>query len=74
MATYDFSVDYWYKTFFKNVKNTRTLDSNFDMEAFPEIGDRVIVLSSCYYGDSAKRYLIMAVNQSDLAAHAARED
>lgn len=74
MGTYDFSVDYWYKTFFKNVKNIRTLDSNFDLESFPEIGDRVIVLSSCYYGDSAKRYLIMAVNQSDLAAHAARED
>ncbi len=71
---YDFSVDYWYKTFFENVGKIRALDANFDEASFPAVGDRVIVLSTCYYGDTGKRYLVMAVNQSDLAAHAVGED
>lgn len=67
LHTYDFSNDYWYKTFFKSVRESRVLGSNIDQEIVPQPGDRVIILSTCLNEDSTKRFLVMAVNQADLA-------
>ena len=65
-ATYDFTSDYWYKSFFKRVSGVHALEACFNEEAFPEIGDRVIILSTCLNGDNKKRYLVMAVNRDDI--------
>ena len=67
LQTYDFSKPYWYKRFFSDVKRIREIGANFNKEAFPEVGDRVIILSVCLNSDTARRYLVMAVCSEDLA-------
>ncbi len=65
LAAYDFTNDYWYKSFFKRIKDIRSLEANFDETYFPEYGDKVIILSTCLNGDSSNRYLVMAVLRED---------
>ncbi len=67
LHTYDFSTPYWYTRFFSDVKRIREIGANFNKEAFPEVGDRVIILSVCLNEDTARRYLVMAVYSEDLA-------
>ena len=67
LHTYDFSKPYWYRRFFSDVKGIREMGANFNKEAFPEVGDRVIILSVCLNEDTARRYLVMAVYNEDLA-------
>ena len=67
LYTYDFTNKYWYRNFFKGVKGIRAIGANFNEEAFPEPGDRVIILSACLEGDKNRRYLVMAVLREDLA-------
>ncbi len=67
LYTYDFSNTYWYKNFFKQVKKIRAIGANINEDAFPEPGDRVIILSVCIEGNKTQRYLVMAVLGEDLA-------
>jgi len=67
LYTYDFTNKYWYRNFFKGVKNVRAIGANLNEDAFPEPGDRVIILSACHEGDRNRRYLVMAVLREDLA-------
>ena len=67
LDTYDFSSGYWYKRFFNEVGRIREIGANFDREAFPSVGDRVIILSVCLNEDTARRYLVMAVFEEDLS-------
>lgn len=63
---YDFSYAYVYDAFFEDVMSVRTLDANKDVEAAPQYGDHVIILSTCLDGNSEMRYLVMAVrNETD---------
>ncbi len=71
LQAYDFSKPYWYKRFFSDVKRIREIGANFNKEAFPEEGDRVIILSVCLNEDAARRYLVMAVCSEDLADNGA---
>lgn len=66
LDTYDFSVKYWYNRFFNDVKHIREIGANFDKDAFPQVGDRVIILSVCLNEDTTRRYLVMAVFEDDL--------
>lgn len=66
LDTYDFSVKYWYARFFNEVKHIREIGANFDKDAFPHVGDRVIILSVCLNEDTTRRYLVMAVFEDDL--------
>ncbi len=70
LHTYDFSNTYWYNRFFDDVGRIREIGANFDREAFPEAGDRVIILSVCLNEDTARRYLVMAAFEEDLADNA----
>ena len=70
LHTYDFSNTYWYNRFFDDVARIREIGANFNREAFPEAGDRVIILSVCLNEDTARRYLVMAVFEEDLADNA----
>ena len=67
LHTYDFSNDYWYGRFFTDVGRIRAIGANFDRDSFPVPGDRVLILSVCLNEDTAKRYLVMAVLEEDLA-------
>ena len=70
MHTYDFSERYLFNTFFKQVGKIREIGANFNREAFPEWGDRVLILSVCLNEDTTRRYLVMAVLHEDLADNA----
>lgn len=67
LNTYDFSNEYWYNRFFKEVGKIREIGANFNDEISPEYGDRVIILSVCLNSDTTRRYLVMAVSDGDLA-------
>lgn len=67
LHTYNFSKPYMYRRFFEDVKNIRAINANFNEEAFPEVGDRVIILSVCLNENAARRYLVMAVLNEDIA-------
>lgn len=67
LDTYDFSSGYWYNRFFNEVKRIREIGANFNKDAFPCEGDRVIILSVCLNEDTARRYLVMAVFEDDLS-------
>ena len=45
--------------FFKTVSVSKEIGNNYDREAFPEFGDRVLILSTCLNGDRSRRYLVM---------------
>ncbi len=66
LATYDFSNDYWYENFFNGVKKIRHLSATMREDIFPDIGDRVLILSTCLNADSNFRYLVMAINRDDI--------
>ncbi len=63
----DFTNEYQYKSFFRDIKMIREIGGNTDPEKFPEWGDRVLILSVCLNEDTARRYLVMAVLNEDLA-------
>ncbi|MBQ8249175.1 MAG: class B sortase [Clostridia bacterium] len=67
LDAYNFSKPYMYRRFFADVKDIRAINANFNEEAFPEVGDRVIILSVCLGENAARRYLVMAVFNEDLA-------
>lgn len=66
LYNYDFSKNYWYKSFFKSVFAVRAIGANFSEDVTVEPGDRVIILSVCLKGDDSRRYLVMAVLQEDI--------
>lgn len=67
LHTYDFENEYWYNKFFKDVRKIREIGTNINDSAEPEFGDRVIIMSVCLNYDTTRRYLVMAVNNEDLA-------
>lgn len=50
-----------YQSFFEEISEIRSLQANMNAEAFPEFGDRVVILSTCLKGDNTRRYLVMGV-------------
>ncbi len=67
MHTYDFSKEYWYNRFFKDVKNIREIGAIINQDITPQYDDRVIILSVCLNEDATRRFLVMAVFDKDLA-------
>lgn len=67
LHTYDFTDRYRYNGFFKDVGRTREIGANFNRDAFPQWGDRVLILSVCLNEDTTRRFLVMAVLNEDLA-------
>ena len=65
-ATYDFNDDYWYSNFFNGVKKIRHLSATVREDIFPDVGDRVLILSTCMNENSNYRYLVMAINRDDI--------
>lgn len=59
LFNYDFEDSYASKTFFEEVKNTRSLDTYFNEEVYNECGD-IIVLSTCNNNNRNNRFLVIA--------------
>ena len=66
LHNYDFSNNYWYRSFFKRIKSIRAIGANFNHDAFPEAGYRVLILSTCINDGTNRRYLVMASYLNDL--------
>lgn len=57
---YDFSMERRFTSFFDDVFSTRVLGMHLVEEDRPEIGDKVLILSTGLRGDNLQRYLVMA--------------
>ncbi len=66
LHNYDFSNDYWYNNFFKEIGRIRAIGANLNPDIFPKPGDRVIILSTCLDEDRSRRFLVMAIHQEDI--------
>ena len=59
LLNHDFSNEEEFAAYFAELSNT--IDSNYRPELFPEVGDRVITLSTCYKSNRMQRYLVQGV-------------
>ena len=56
----DFTDDEVFENFFASVMNTRDLSAQFNSAYAPEVGDKVVILSTCLASNNTNRYLVMA--------------
>ena len=59
LLNHDFSNEEEFAAYFAGLSNT--IDSNYRPELFPEAGERVITLSTCYKSNRMQRYLVQGV-------------
>ena len=59
LLNHDFSHEEEFAAYFAGLSNT--IDSNYRPELFPEAGERVITLSTCYKSNRMQRYLVQGV-------------
>ena len=62
---FDFSDPQVFSDFFEGIMHTRDMGSQFAPENVPEAGDKVLILSTCLYGDAQRRFLVMGKLLSD---------
>lgn len=63
LYNYDFNDEMQFYVFMDRVYQTRSLNAQMDMEAYPQFGPegkQVLILSTCLKGDSSQRYLVLA--------------
>ena len=59
LLNYDFEDEGTFAAFFDGLNET--IDAHYRRELFPEVGDRVITLSTCYKSNRMQRYLVQGV-------------
>ena len=59
LLNHNFSKEKQFTNFFSNLNEK--IDSNYREEFFPQAGDRVITLSTCYKNNRMQRYLVQGV-------------
>ena len=59
LLNYDFTRESTFTSFFDGLNET--IDAHYRRELFPEAGDRVITLSTCYKSNRMQRYLVQGV-------------
>lgn len=59
LLNYDFTSDKVFADFFASLNEG--IDAHFRRELFPEVGERVITLSTCYKNNRMQRYLVQGV-------------
>ena len=57
---FNFSKRLVFEAFFENILSIRSLSAVTDRDFAPEVGQRVVVLSTCLAGNNQKRYLVFA--------------
>ena len=58
LLCHDFADADDFTAYFDGVQAQKSLQSNFRTDAWPEPGDRVLTLSTCFRGDNHQRYLV----------------
>lgn len=58
LLCHDFSDAGDFTAYFDGVQAQKSLQANFRTDAWPEPGDRVLTLSTCFRGDNHQRYLV----------------
>ena len=58
LLCHDFADADDFTAYFDAVQAQKSLQSNFRTDAWPEPGDRVLTLSTCFRGDNHQRYLV----------------
>lgn len=59
LLNYDFTDEDTFSDFFAGLNET--IDAHYRRDLFPEVGDRVITLSTCYKSNRMQRYLVQGV-------------
>jgi len=60
LGNYNFNNGRMFQVFFKSILSIRDLSANIDKNVELEIGDKVLILSTCLKGDFSQRYLVFA--------------
>ena len=60
LYNYDFDDQRMTRLFLNSVRLVRDLGANLDEDAFPQEGDRMVILSTCQKGNRQMRYLVLA--------------
>lgn len=60
LYNYDFSKEQDHYRFFDRVFMVRSISAQTDLDAYPEFGEKVLILSTCYSGSRSSRYLVIA--------------
>ena len=58
LLCHDFADADDFTAYFDGVQAQKSLQANFRTDAWPEPGDRVLTLSTCFRGDNHQRYLV----------------
>ena len=57
LLCYDFSDESQFNSYFDSLSDS-VINANYDRSKFPEFGDRVLTLSTCYRLSLGQRYLV----------------
>lgn len=60
LYNYDFSKELEHYRFFDRAFTVHSISAQMDMEEYPEFGEKVLILSTCYAGNRNNRYLVIA--------------
>lgn len=60
LYNHDYSDPEVFKAFLEQVYSVRSIGASIDEEAGADVGDQLLVLSTCLRGDSNQRYLVLA--------------
>lgn len=66
LYTYNFESSRMYNAFLDSIYSVRAIGAVFNEEATAESGDKLLILSTCLYGNSQKRYLVLAKCVEDI--------
>ena len=58
LLCHDFADAEDFTAYFDDVRAQKSLQANVREDAWPQPGDRVLTLSTCYRGDNHQRYLV----------------
>ena len=68
LHNHDYTDPEVFKAFLEQVYSVRSINASIDEEAGAEVGDQLLVLSTCLRGDSKQRYLVLAKRTAEFSA------
>lgn len=68
LHNHDYSDPEIFKAFLEQVFSVRSINASIDEEAGVDVGDQLLVLSTCLRGDSNQRYLVLAKKTAEFPA------
>jgi sortase B len=66
LYNYDFSSNRMFRAFLNSIYSVREIGAVFDQDTVASPKDRLLILSTCLYGNAQKRYLVLAKCEEDI--------